>query len=297
MRIIIHSPLGHCLDDIVNLANANGNTNENQWYCWVHDFTTICPSFQLLRNNVQYCGAPEIDSQQCEMCYAGVDRKKNTELFNVFFNSINSTIIFPSEVAKKIWMEKTSYNYKELIVIEHYQLGKTTIVNKEAKAKIKIAFAGTVVYHKGWNDFVKLIEALNNIDPDYSFYVFSGAAPHSNLYHHNIVNIGDNEKLNMSNQLKNDNIDITFIGSIWPETFCLTAFEAIVADSFIVANYLSGNVVNLINRHKNGYAYRGIEDLVRLLKSAEFKQYIISKKRIKKYTEIISSKMTFSLIN
>ena len=98
----------------------------------------------------------------------------------------------------------------------------------------------------------------------------------------------------MRDQLIKHDIDIAFIGSLVQETFCLTAYEAIAADTFVVTNYLSGNAAKVVRELSHGYVYRGIPDLVEYLKDSENYRSIIERRLNKNYRSLISSKMTYT---
>lgn len=289
---IIHSPLGHNLHIIIDITNSLNK--KVKWYFWLHDYTTLCPNFNLLRNNVVFCGAPDKQSRQCENCNAGYDRFIQFEEFKNFFEKTNPIVISPSNFVKQFWLEKSKLKYSSFHVIPHYSFGKDYRRRNKNSGNLKIAFIGTPAYHKGWNDFIALISALNKNPLSFSFYVFASYAPRSRLY--KLVKVLTNSKENgqMQNQLIKNDIDIAFIGSVWPETYCLTAYEAIAADTFVVANYLSGNAAKVVEECNHGFIYRGLPNLVDYLNDSSNYQNIIDRRLNKHYRSLVLSKMTYS---
>lgn len=289
---IIHSPLGHNLHNIIGITNSLNR--KARWYFWLHDYTTLCPNFNLLRNNVIFCGAPDKQSKQCENCNAGYDRFVQFEEFKKFFDETNPIVISPSNFAKQFWLEKSKLKYNSIQVIPHYSFGEEHCKRNKNDGNLKIAFIGTPVYHKGWNDFIALISALVESPLPFSFYVFASYAPHSRLYKLVEVLTNANENSQMRCQLIENDIDIAFIGSVCPETYCLTAYEAIAADTFVVANYLSGNAAKVVEECNHGFIYRGLENLVDYLKDSSNYHNILDRRLNKHYRSLLFSKMTYS---
>ena len=290
---IIHSPLGLNLRSIIDIGNSL--RCQPKWYFWLHDYTTLCPNFNLLRNNVIFCGAPVSNSKQCENCNAGYDRINQAQEFKDFFEKIKPVVISPSDLVKQFWLEKSKLPYHSIHVIPHYTLGeghKRRI--DDTNQNLKIAFVGTPAYFKGWNDFIDLISAFNETPSLFSFYVFASYAPRSKQYNFVKVVTNAEETAQMRDQLIKHDIDIAFIGSLVQETFCLTAYEAIAADTFVVTNYLSGNAAKVVRELSHGYVYRGIPDLVEYLKDSENYRSIIERRLNKNYRSLISSKMTYT---
>lgn len=293
IQMIVHSPLGHCLHDILMLGNAISPKVE--WFIWIHDYTTLCPSYHLLRNNVTFCNAPDIFSVQCKICVHGDDRSDYIRQFHEFFLKTNPVVLCPSDFVRRMWLEKSDYHHKDVRVVEHYQFGSALNVSAElSSATIKVAYVGTVAYHKGWNEFIDLIKIVKAETDIFSFYVFADNAPVSHLYDHKKVDLSEDNQSDMRLQLIKNGIDIAYIGSLWPETFCLTAYEAIAADVFLMANYLSGNVVEIINTTRQGKVYRGINDLFHFFLSEKFQEFIFSRRNAKRYSHLNVSKMTFA---
>ena len=192
-------------------------------------------------------------------------------------------------------MDKSKLPYHSIRVIPHYTLGEEHKCRiDKTNQNLKIAFVGTPVYHKGWNDFIDLISAFNEKPSPFSFYVFASYAPRSKQYNFVKVVTNAEETAQMRDQLIKHDIDIAFIGSLWPETFCLTVYEAIAADTFVVTNYLSGNAAKVVREQSHGYVYRGIPDLVEYLKDSENYRTIIDRRLNKKYRSLILSKMTYT---
>lgn len=291
---IIHSPLGHNLKGIYQIIMAL-STHPN-WFLWLHDYTTLCPNFHLLRNHVTFCGAPDFSSMQCQICNARLDRVAQNRNFAEFFNKTTPTILSPSEFTKDFWLKKVNFKYKNIRVIEHYKFGQPIeVLPRRDNKTLKIAYIGTPAYHKGWNDFIDLMEHLQKHSTLFTFYVFASYAPRTELYKwKKVTNSASNNNKDMRQQLIDNGIDIAFIGSLWPETFCLTAFEALAAGAFVVANRLSGNAKILIEKYDQGFIYNKLADLITYLEDHNNQKRIFDLRSTRKYYTLIPSKMTYS---
>jgi hypothetical protein len=62
--LLIHSLLGFSPQDILDLIVKQCNIAKILY--WMHDYSALCSSYQLLRNKVTFCGAPPLGSAQCK---------------------------------------------------------------------------------------------------------------------------------------------------------------------------------------------------------------------------------------
>jgi len=140
-----------------------------------------------------------------------------------------------------------------------------------------------------------MIDRLNRQGRNFKFFVLANNAPRSHLYQRIKVDIAS-DGLGMKDQLIKQNIDVVYIGSLWPETFCLTAYEAIAAGTFVVANYLSGNVVDIVEKTQKGMIYRGLDNICSFLSDKKNQKKIIMRRKNKQYFDLQESMMTLSEI-
>ena len=64
-RLVMHCLLGHQPGQIpmLHAALAPGAS-----VFWTNDYEAVCPGYNLLRNGVEFCGAPPPDSMACRVC-------------------------------------------------------------------------------------------------------------------------------------------------------------------------------------------------------------------------------------
>lgn len=262
--IIIHALHGHSPFCIENLLSA---IKIRKAFIWIHDYFTICEGYNLLRNNASFCNAPPPDSQGCNICIYGDERKQHLNHIEKLLTKYSMNVISPSTFALNLWKNKSKINPHFSEVIEHIEL--TTPTKREGVDKsglIRIGFVGYPSFHKGWGDFSILVRHFLS-NPRYEFYHFAKidnkALPinfiESNTDAHNI--------LATSQAIRNSDIDLVYVPACWPETFNLTCYEAIAAGAKIITHSSSGNVAELVSKVDHGIVVKNVKELITILES------------------------------
>ena len=230
-------------------------------FFYVHDYYCLCPTINLINpSSGRYCGPGEITESKCGSCERFLEAKNIHRRLIDFSNAFSErlTFICPSECAKSIFVSCYPMLKNVTRVIEHqtYDLSKADSIPQKGD-KLKVAYLGTKAPHKGWTLFLKLKEMFRN---KYDFYYFGS----SNKKNDDIVNIPvdfRNPKRQMVAMLSTKGIDICFLYSLWPETYCYTYYEAFQAGAFVVANVNGGNVADQIEKNKNGIVLESEEQV------------------------------------
>ncbi|HEX2560700.1 hypothetical protein, partial [Phenylobacterium sp.] len=92
----IHNLLGHQADAVADIVEAAAPA---QTFFWVHDFGAVCAGYTLLRNDVQFCGAPPVGSTACGLCIYGGHRVRHMEGYRRLFDRLSPTLVSPSQTA------------------------------------------------------------------------------------------------------------------------------------------------------------------------------------------------------
>ena len=66
---------------------------------WLHDYAALCEGFNLLRNDVAYCGAPPVGSTACRICVYGAERAAYLAAMGRLFAAVGFHVLAPSRVA------------------------------------------------------------------------------------------------------------------------------------------------------------------------------------------------------
>ena len=173
--------------------------------------------------------------------------------------------IFPTKAAKENAMSgfTTIPEDAEKIILPHVELCdlnyKKRKVNTSIK-NIKVAFIGSPVEHKGWEEF-KILTSIPKI------------SNHVDWYHYGKGNVGkpieskyfdgtQKDNASLVETMRKDDIDIALIWPLWQETFCFTAFEAVYAGCHIVTNSRAGNVTSGGIPESCRSIFNGLEEMV-----------------------------------
>lgn len=100
--LVLHCLLGHATADILALHEA---LRPAQAVLWLHDYSTLCEGFNLLRNDTTFCGAPPPDSQACRVCIHGPARVRHLAQMHALFVAILPDIVAPSRAALRVWLD------------------------------------------------------------------------------------------------------------------------------------------------------------------------------------------------
>jgi len=250
---VTHALHGH---SVSFLKSLHEKVEFSKSFFWIHDYFSICQNYNLLRNNLAYCGAPALDSQACNICIYGEDsRREHISKIQEIFKSISFTVLAPSQTAKNLWLNSTNLPYEDIHVHTHRNIIQdltTPTIKLEKGQPLRIAFIGHTALHKGWFVFKELVEKFDS-DSRYEFYHLGikGTHEESLAKYIEVKNTWDNMKL-MEEAIKEYNIHVSFLWSIWPETYNIVTYEALASGSTILTNKNSGNIAEEISLTKQG---------------------------------------------
>ena len=89
-EIAIHHLIGWKLSYVEQLLILTKNVPV---HFWLHDFFLICPNYKLLRNDREYCHAPEPRSNACQLCIYGSIRPLHYQAFRSLFQRFPIQVI------------------------------------------------------------------------------------------------------------------------------------------------------------------------------------------------------------
>ncbi|MCD8090776.1 MAG: glycosyltransferase, partial [Clostridiales bacterium] len=259
-RIIINELVGY--KDLYNVQETILKIREShnsELIYLMHDYFSLCPSVYLLRDNETCCGG-EADCSKCDSCLeigraALYPEYENTakwrEKWSAFLESCDEVRFF-SEASKNIALG--IYGSLNNFTVVPHKLNYMPNIGKKYKTTktLNIGILGDLNTHKGLNivkDMLRLITSRDGI---------------------RIINIGSSEgKIKDENYretgrytydelplltLDND-IDVYFITSVWPETFCYTAEEAMKM-GMPVMSFDIGAHAERIRAYEKGYVLK-----------------------------------------
>lgn len=243
--IHIHHTMGFNINAIKKILELGNNNAE----FWLHDYFTICPSYHLLRNDLEYCGAPNINSNACTICKYSEMRRQQAPAFLELFDKNNLRIIAPSNFTLNFWKKKVSYRFTSVDVVPLIKLNRlNNLPINRSKRLIRIGYLGYPLEQKGWKTWAKLVENFDK-DDRYGFFHFSSVVGPPGNYQRIYTEVSPDNRNSMIDNLNLYEIDVAILWSQVPETFSFTLHEALAAGCLIITSNKSGNIQDFISQN------------------------------------------------
>ena len=234
-----------------------------------HDFQAICPSFNLMNCDEQYCNLTYIGG--CEKCWEQKKLADNQISHNVlksgatticnwrnawqnfFTNTVDDVVVFAEPIAN-IFIRAYPILKSKIKIIPHTVRNYRRAIIKPHDA-INIVVLGNISYQKGAGVICDMAKKLT----DNVHMIIVGEMKNAPQ---NITVHGKYKAQKLPQLMTKYNADIVFIPSVWPETFSYTTSEAISMGMPIVCfdlgapagrvrAYKYGLVLDEINPEKN----------------------------------------------
>lgn len=225
----------------------------------IHDYFIICPSYNLLNYNKEFCFIPE-DTSVCSKCLKNTDINIWREKWWYKILNKSTQILCFSNSSKNIFLKVYSDLSSKINVIPHKTRDKLKKIynpklNKENN-EIRIGILGNIHISKGANIVKDLVEYIDNNKINAKVIVIGSL--HLKIESNSLEITGEYKRSNLENIVKNKNINRFLIPSICPETFSYTTEEVIQmgyplfvfnigAPAERVSNYPLGRVVEINN--------------------------------------------------
>lgn len=235
-KIIVSELVGYdtvkFLGVIRNLRELAGET---VFLC--HDYQALCPSFTLMNDRDEYCGACT-DMAVCEDCFSRL-RLAPKELDNSillsgaksisvwrkawgeFFRTVDKVIAFDESVEELFCRHYPCLRGKVEIRYHHIPfLRKVT----PGRGKIVIAFIGNISSVSKGTRVLRYFDERAADWPGVEFILVGGCAEKLT----NIRTTGAYSRKELPDILEKHGVNMVFIPSVWPETFSYTTAEAMM---------------------------------------------------------------------
>ena len=268
--IELHHLMGWKMGYVARILDLAGNL---PIHFWLHDFFSICLNYVLLRNDREYCHAPDPQSNACTLCYYGSVRLLHYQAFSNLIQRYLIRAIAPSEFALELWRQKFPVFNGEGQVVPNASLEWGERLQESVENQpLRIAFVGYPVMHKGWQAWLNLTDKFGK-DPRYKFFHFSADWQHSPNFEKVSVIVNRQNRSAMTDALRENKIDIAFLWSICPETFSFTLYESLAAGCYIVTNPASGNIQNTIVKNPQwGSVFADQDELLKAFEEGKILQ-------------------------
>ncbi|WP_424361800.1 hypothetical protein [Methylocystis parvus] len=265
---IVHCVLGHSLNVLLDAHTAFRATEA---FYWLHDFSSVCTGFNLLRNDIDYCGAPPQGSMACGVCVYGESRGPYLRLVRRLFEACVFRVVSPSEATREMWARSTNLPHKEVLTVPHCRIEPAGIWRDtrpvgmigQPAHPVRVAFIGYKAYAKGWGAFERIVEESCGV-AGYAFYHFANKGEGAPLRRVKKIDasVTSQNRDAMIQALMRENIDITVNAALWPETFSYTLYEALAAGCDVATISDSGNVATMVRETGRGLVLEDEDALV-----------------------------------
>lgn len=217
----VHHVLNHYFDIFSMLQERN-----IPYMVSLHDFYFICPSIVLVEDKMCCVNRANLDCKNCKKYGKWIEKRRK-----IAHQALRGAkaIVAPSNSTKEIF--KQYYKDLNITVIEHGMEKIQEIYEiKNFKENKNIAFIGGVNQVKGLNILKELTKKVNQKDNEYRLHLFGITSDTEfNETDGNFIFHGMYDRENIIQLLKENNIGLVCLFSIWPETYSYTLTEAIIA--------------------------------------------------------------------
>jgi hypothetical protein len=257
---IIHSIFGH---EPTVIAQEIAASDIAHFIWWIHDYSIHCENHLLAHNNSRPCNDPPIDSQMCHVCVHGSRRLEHVTRTQELLLAAPWQFIAPSETAR---LNSVSGSTKLPSIPEIVAHGEVLFDGQRDPSelqnrKLRIAFVGQPVQHKGWKVFEQFVEfsAMRNLEIDF-FHFGSVESKKKSIVFVDLSQTSKSIGLTTS-LLRQNQIDAVFIWSIHQETFNLVTYESIAAGCIVITSRESGNIQAAAQKFGSALIYRDESEL------------------------------------
>lgn len=217
---------------------------------YIHDYSCICFHRFLHRDKMLCIGTD--GKMLCGSCSEDEEKRKHQQFHKTVFGRYKVLLVAPSEDTRA--RVKQVYSDAEIVVLPHLEFEREPL-RKQVNTRIRVAYVGAAIWHKGWEQFAGFVDRFYQ---KYEFYCLGECPDDLKIQHVTYVPVGlkGADKLpGMTEALIQYGIDIAYIGSVWPETYSYTYYEAYEAGCFILTSNRSGNVCSQVITNQNGLAF------------------------------------------
>ena len=295
---LVHSLFGHAVRELIALHDAVCSKAD---FFWLHDYSSLCAGYALLRNDVAFCHAPPPESLVCRVCVYGEHRPSHLSMVNMLFETIPFQVIAPSQAALRVWQEHTCLPHNSAHVHPHCELvfaeEPPSLVSEPDM--IRVAFIGYPRAHKGWPLWQEIVSRSWQRGV-YQFTHFGTAETiHRSVnIKHRIVSTSAEHPDAMIKALADHEIDLVLILSTWPETFSYVTYEALAAGCDIVCLADSGNVADMVRLYSRGVVVNNDVELFAFFESEQAMDYVArSRAKGRRPARVIRNGTTATLLD
>jgi len=201
---------------------------------YIHDYYAVCPSYTLLNQHGDYCQVPN-DLNTCQNCL-----KQHDGEFNMFIEQADKDIhrwrkawgellesaqnIYCFSQASAEIINRAYPQASQQITVKPHQVNDVEKLNPAtAHQGFNIGILGAINQQKGLDIIKAMLAQIEQQGLDIRIIVIGYLA--ENISHPQLHITGRYQRQELSKLIQQQQIDLFFIPSIWPETFSYTSEE------------------------------------------------------------------------
>ncbi len=229
---------------------------------FLHDYSTVCPSPHLMRNGREHCGPAAPCEAKCRGCrsWNPAWRSRMESVLGGLGRRLR--IVAPSASVAEGWSASWPAFRGRIEVVPHWLPVRTVRGPGRAPGRrLKLAFAGAQLPHKGWDVWCRVAKELGGGDSPFECLYFGlGRSVPGGM---RAVEAGEG---GMTEALRREGVDFLCLWSVWPETYSYVYHEAVQAGAWVLAPEVSGNVADSIRKSGWGTVFRDEAELLAFLR-------------------------------
>jgi len=206
----------------------------------LHDYYCICPSPHLINQHNDYCGIPDKEDI-CNECIKTnklyinrYDKQSEIRTFRASFekllNAVDKIRVFSRSSVEILSKVYNIPEYKFEYLPHKVDYVRPVKVDRSIKHKdvLNIGVLGSIGPHKGSEVIKNMISYIDkHFYAKIKIHIIGELYGSEEIkYSKSVIIYGKYNKRDLPEIIEGSQIDIIFIPSIWPETFCYTAEEA-----------------------------------------------------------------------
>jgi hypothetical protein len=263
---------------------------------YLNDYSSLCASRRLLRNDVAFCAAPPPDSQACAICVHGEARLAQLQAVERLFQRCRFKVIAPSQSALALWRRASDWPHESAAVAEPARMearaeptGPVEIGALGTEGRpVRVAFIGPRALERGWLTFERMLETCGELTA-YALHHFAGQddlRPSRNLV--NVAVPADATPAALRDLMIARRIDLVVAAAEWAEPFSYAAVAALAAGCDLVALRHSGLAAELIETDRRGRLFEDSDEAVEFFVSGKAVAYARERDRFPRFVAELS---------
>lgn len=234
-------------------------------YFMVHDLESISPHMKY-GGSEEKCMTEVSTVGEKENCVNCVNEHHQAEYAFKELRGLLKGVYSPSENTKGYFV-RAFPDLNNITCVRGHLMYEMAHEGRTVNRPVRVAYLGSTAEHKGYREWEKLIAAAPV--GAYSFYYFGAESVKDSRIRSIRVDARDPGLKGMAEQLQSNNIDIAFLWSKWPETYCYTYYEAFEAGCFVVTCKASGNICEQVIYNHNGVVFDSFSDCLGFMKDID----------------------------